>query len=116
MDKMNKEEAISIVQESIQRGSSTPCTWRDDRDQYIKEESTKLIEHIIDPIQVKKTKESFKSDDIENNQNYGIARKNKNWLVYNLNQKTFALAFGDDPSNLEFLGFSSPDALAEWLG
>jgi hypothetical protein len=116
VDKMNKEEAILIVKESIQRGSSTPCTWRDDRDQYIKEKSTQLLEHIIDPIPVIKTKESFKSDSIENNQNYGIARLNRNWLVYNLNQKTFSLAFGEDPSNLEFLGFSSPDALTEWLG
>jgi hypothetical protein len=116
---MTKEEAISIVKESIGRGSSTPCTWRDDRDKYIEEESKKLLQRIIDPVEVHITSESFSYGTLEKFKGikiYGIARSEKGWLLFNPKLKSFSLAFGKTPSDLEILGFDSNDALTEWLG
>ena len=47
---------------------------------------------------------------------YAIARAGTNWLIFAPAVDRFSLAFGERPEDLTILGFSSNDALAEWLG
>jgi hypothetical protein len=45
-----------------------------------------------------------------------IAQRGDSWLLYMPGTARFALAFGRNPEGLTALGFSSHDALAEWMG
>jgi hypothetical protein len=116
---MKKEEAISAIRESLSRGSSTPCTWREDRDAYIKEKSDELYKDVIEPIPVTVGGEAFDYgtySELQGKEIFCIARSGNNWLLYIPELGHFSLAFGENQGSLNILGFSSEDALAEWLG
>jgi hypothetical protein len=116
---MNRETALKVIEDSLARGSSTPRTWREDRDVYIQEESDKLRASVIDPQNVQATNSEFKSQvtsEIQGRELYAIARSGNSWLIYSPESSDFALAHGDSADCLTFVGFYSSDALAEWLG
>ena len=102
------------------RPSSTPCTWRNDRDAYIAEQQAGLRASQIDPIAVTAAagpiaQQHFGYDGIAR-QYFALARNGETWLLYSQGTGEFAKAFGVSPDKLALLGPSSPDALAEWLG
>jgi hypothetical protein len=116
---MNRVQAIAAVQSSLEKGSSMPCTWPDDREAYIASESKKLLECVIDPSPAKIVAESFNyglKDKLDHVEVFAVARREDNWLLYVPESGEFSLAYGAAPDSLTILGFGSPDALAEWLG
>ena len=116
---MNRETALKAIEDSLARGSSTPCTWREDRDAYIQEQSDRLRASVIDPVKVQVANSEFKSQvtsEIQGRDLYAIAQSASNWLIYTPDSSEFALAHGDSADSLTFIGFYSSDALAEWLG
>jgi hypothetical protein len=116
---MNRERAISAIESSIRRGSATPCTWASDRDAYIAQKSSELLDAVIEPVAVSVTGELFHYGVMESLQDkrvYAIAKSETNWLLYVPELEVFSLAIGETPTQLSILGFSTNDALAEWLG
>jgi len=116
---MDREIARKAIEQSLARGSFTPCTWREDRDVYIDEKSTFLRESLIDPITVTPKKSNFPSErtsELNKFELYAVARSGNSWLVFEPTKSVFALAFGKSSHQLTFHGFFSTDVLAEWLG
>lgn len=116
---MNREIAAQAIEDSLARGSETPCSWREDRDAYIQEESDKLRASIIEPVRVQVADSEFKSQvtsELQGRELYAIARAGNAWLIYTPESSEFALANGNSTDDLTFVGFYSSDALAEWLG
>lgn len=116
---MNRESAMRAVRASISRGSCTPCTWRADRDAYISEKSSELLGFVIDPVPVRIASEIYNygaKEQLAKSALFAIANSSQKWLLYAPDTDQFSLAFGSSPEALEILGFSSNDALAEWLG
>ena len=116
---MERQTALKAIEDSLARGSGTPCTWRDDRDVYIEEQSDRLKSSIIDPVLVKVSDSEFVSQstsELQGRDLFAIANSDNDWLIFAPESSEFALAFGASSSNLVFCGFYSSDALAEWLG
>jgi hypothetical protein len=119
---MNRAEAARAIEESFARPSATPCTWREDRDAYIREKQSELRESLIEPFEVQAVAsqwaQQYCGQSSQVRSLVAVARSGTNWLLFDLTQSEFALAFGEPGPNgpLSLSGFSSPDALAEWLG
>lgn len=116
---MDASEARRTIAESLTQGSRTPCTWRSNRDAYIAEKSQELIAALIDPVMVSVVNRTYDHEHrgiAEFANAVAVARNGESWLLYIPNASHFALAFGKDAESLLALGFSSSDALAEWLG
>lgn len=116
---MNRRTALQLIEDSLARGSATPCTWRDDRDNYIQEQSDRLRASVIDPVRVDVEESEFNSQvtsELKGQELFAIANADTNWLICTGASSEFALASGDSTESLTFIGFYSSDALAEWLG
>jgi hypothetical protein len=116
---MNKELAVSALSASFSHGSSTPCTWAADREGYIAVKPSELLAAVIDPVLASIVAETYNygvKQELEFSPVYAIARAGTNWLLDSPQAGHFSLAFGERPESLTILGFSSNDALAEWLG
>lgn len=116
---MNKELAVSALKKSFSRGSSTPISWVADREAYIAEKCSELLDAVIEPVLASISAETYNygvKQELEAAHVYAIAKSGTNWLVYSPEADRFSLAFGEQPDKLTILGFSSSDALAEWLG
>ena len=119
MGVMNKELAVSALKESFGRGSSTPSSWVADREAYIAEKCCELLDAVIEPALASISAEIYNygvKQELEAAHVFAIAKLGTNWLVYSPEADRFSLAFGERPDKLTILGFSSSDALAEWLG
>ncbi len=116
---MNSASALKAVQDSLARGSSTPCGWESDRDAYILRKSQELLQKLIEPVPASVV---GRAHDYDNEglkpyiESFAIAHSDDHWLLYLTSSNHFALAYGKDPAELRALGFDSPDALTEWLG
>ncbi|WP_139222764.1 hypothetical protein [Paracidovorax wautersii] len=116
---MNKAEALAAIQASFKRGSNTPCSWATDPATYITQKQSELLELVIEPITAKITDETYRygvKQELASTPDFAIARRASTWLLYAPTTEVFSLAHGDSPENMSILGFSSSDALAEWLG
>ena len=119
---MDRSEALWVIEESLSRPSSTPCTWREDRDAYIEEEKQALLESLIEPCLVKVIASQWAQEQCghsgEVREMIALANSGTSWLLFDQTTKEFALAFSPNIEGQPFglLGFSSDDALAEWLG
>ena len=116
---MERDVALQVIEQSLARGSATPCTWRADRDVYLEEKSAELRDCLIEPIEVVVSDSKFVSEvtsELRGREFLAIARRETNWLILEPAESLFALAFGDSSENLTFCGFYSTDVLAEWLG
>ena len=117
---MDRSSATQMLNEAFSLPTTTPCTWRNDRDSYIAEKQEELRASQIDPVAVSA------AADIIAQQHFGhdgkarpyvaIARSGETWLLYSQETREFAKAFGKTADGLALLGPASPDALAEWLG
>ncbi|OYT86339.1 MAG: hypothetical protein CFE46_15960 [Burkholderiales bacterium PBB6] len=116
---MNKAEAIAAISASFQSGSNTPCPWESDPADYIARKQRELLELVIEPVAVAITGEAFShgvKQMLASAPAFAIARQEQNWLLIAPGSNVFSLAHGRSASELSILGFSSSDALAEWLG
>ena len=116
---MNKAEALAAIQASFTRGSNTPCSWAPDRDAYISQKQSELLELVIEPVLANIKGETYSygvKQELSAVPVFAIAQRVDAWLLYAPTVDTFSLAHGDSPAALSILGFSSSDALAEWLG
>ena len=119
---MKSDEALRLLDESLSRPSSTPTLGGEDRDQYLYRQREALRSCVIEPVLIKATastwaKEQCGLPDVEFEM-LALVHQERNWLLLNPDTKEFFLAYGNHPDNdrIELLGFSSDDALAEWLG
>ena len=117
---MDRLSATEKLNDAFAQPTSTPCTWRDDRDTYISEMREQLLSSQIDPIAVIATadiiaQQHFGHDAVARSY-FAIARSGETWLLYSQDTGEFAKAFGRSPNALGLLGPASQDALAEWLG
>ena len=116
--RVTPDDARTVIRESIARGSSTP-TLREPRELYLSEQSERLINCVIPPALAVVVGETFHHgvyDQLRTEQVFAVARADDRWLLYRPTKRQFALAYGPNLSELTIWGFSSSDALAEWLG
>lgn len=116
---MDKESALKAINDSLAHRSKAPSTWREYRGAYIDERSDELLARIIEPTMVSIAGETFSYGTLEElsaHDVFAVACCESNWLLYCPELDKFTLAFGNDTNNLNILGFSSNDALCEWLG
>jgi hypothetical protein len=116
---MNRYEAIEVIRNSVAKGSCTPNTSELKREVYIAKMTEELLDSVIDPLGVVVAMEIHHHGTLEEmsgKKSFVIARTRDDWLVYVPETGNFSLAFGRNEDALTILGFSSDDALAEWLG
>lgn len=116
---MNREQAIQKVEASLALGCHTAAPWVEGRESYIAEKAADLISCIIQPISATVVASPYPEYSFAEHQGskvWAIARSGHTWLLTLDGKPDFALGFGQDPSSIEMLGFSSADALGEWLG
>ncbi len=118
---MNKEEAIAKLEESFAMPSSTPGGGEgESREQFLTKERKTLLSLVIEPKPVNaKAGEWVRKYGTFQNEQYkmiAIAGFGKHWLLFNPENNEFALAEGELDGELNLVGFSSNDALAEWRG
>ncbi len=115
---MTAEEVARVVRDSVVSGSATP-TLREPRESYSREEEARLLASLIEPVEAFVVGETFRYgvlDDMKGEKVLAVARNGSHWLLYRPAKQEFSLAFGETVTSLTILGFSSRDALAEWLG
>jgi hypothetical protein len=120
---MTDHPATHALEESLAGETSTPCTWRPDRENYLAEQSSRLREAVLNaPITVTAVAsdwaQQYCGQSNEVRHFVAVARTDDTWLLFDPKTAEFAKAFGasDQPEPLSLLGFASRDALAEWLG
>jgi hypothetical protein len=119
---VNSAAAIQALRDALARPSGTPCTWRDDRDAYIAEQTAALLGRVIEPVAVQAVANDWAQKYVPDTAGavrtlVAVARHEDKWLLFDPNTGAFALAYGSAESMpLGLLGFESTDALAEWLG
>jgi hypothetical protein len=116
---MTKTEAIAKIEASLLGEPQVITPKNSTYEIYVKERSIALIETVIEPKPITVNAACFPQYYLELYQNssvWVIANSGDNWLLTLEGKPEFALAFGGNPNNLTMLGFSSSDALAEWLG
>ncbi|WP_198411332.1 hypothetical protein [Marinimicrobium alkaliphilum] len=116
---MNREQAKQKVEASLALGCHTAAPWVEDREAYIAEKAADLIACIIQPVSATVVAASYPEysfAEYHESKVWAIAKSGDNWLLTLDGKPDFALGFGSDPASIEMLGFSSADALGEWLG
>jgi hypothetical protein len=116
---MTRTDAISKIRVSLIDSPQVITPKNSTYKSYVKQQSNALIEAAIEPTKAKVGSACFPEYYLEKYQKstvWAIARSDNNWLLTLENEQEFALAFGNSTTNLMMLGFSSSDALAEWLG
>jgi len=119
---MTTHPALLALETSLSAGSSTPCTWRADRDVYIQEQSQALREAMVEPHSVRAVASAWAQQHCGATAQIiefiAVAHLGENWLLFNERTGEFSLAYATGPTTepLSLLGFASKDALAEWLG
>ena len=120
---MNNHPALLALEKALTAESSTPCTWREDRENYIREQTQELREYSIEsPYAVQAVASEWAQQYCEasgdTTELIAVTRRDETWLLFNPATEEFAKAFGKENQSepLSLLGFASGDALAEWLG
>lgn len=116
-------EALEALEASLRRPSATPTLEPTDSETYQEKKRAELRRHIITPRLVraassKWAKQYAGGTDAVRTMIAIAQRDGKQCLLYDPESKEFSLAMGDIAQDvpLELLGFSSDDALGEWLG
>ena len=116
---MTRSDAISKMLASFQDEPQVITPKGRSYEEYIEEQSTELLDRVVEPEKVVITSACFPEYYLKKYQAtnvWAIAKWQDNWLLTLEDENEFALAFGESKNNLMMLGFSSSDALAEWLG
>ena len=87
--------------------------------EYVEEKKQQLLSFLITPVVGKVVGASmpdYAYEMYKGSKVWVIANWKDNWLLTLEDKQEFALAYGSSTEELTMLGFSSSDALAEWLG
>ncbi|AMO24353.1 hypothetical protein GCM10027034_14240 [Ramlibacter solisilvae] len=115
---MTRQDVIERIRESASRGSATP-TLGPNRAQYLAEQTELLIGSVIEPSSATVIGETYGYgvfDELKSEHVLAVAHDADRWLLFRPVKGEYSLAHGPDVEHLTIWGFSSPDALAEWLG
>ena len=116
---MDRASAISAIDHSLSQGSGTPIPSGVSPEAYLTEQAAALLAAVIEPVAVTISSEMFNHGTraaLSAAPVFAIAHRDSNWLLFSPELGVFSLAFGPSHDDLGILGFSSNDALAEWLG
>lgn len=112
-------EARQKLVQSFEEGAESPVPAGRDPAEYIESAKEQLLANLITPIEAHIAGASFPEYALpvyESSKVWAIAKSGNHWLLTLEGQQQFALGFGASPEALEILGFSSSNALGEWLG
>lgn len=115
---MTREDACDLVRASVSRGTATP-SFGPSREEYIRTQAGRLLDALIEPQPVHVVGETYSYGvlpELRSERVLAIARRESKWLLFRPAKGEFCLAYGHTPDELTIWGFSSSDALAEWLG
>jgi hypothetical protein len=116
---MTPQEALEAINASLLRESATPTLGADDRNAYLREQGEALRSSMVEPVLVRVVASTFEhglTAKLSGHAAYAVARDADKWLGFCPELGEFFLAYGSSPDQLKAWGFSSDDALAEWLG
>jgi hypothetical protein len=116
---MTESDAISKLLVSFKDDPQVITPKGKTYENYVEERKVGLLDCVIEPQKVKVTSACFPEYYLEKYQSsavWVIAKWEDNWLFTLESENEFALAFGECKDSIMMLGFSSSDALAEWLG
>jgi len=115
---LTRDQVIEAIRESIARGSCTP-TLAEPRAEYLARETDRLLAAVVDACVATVVGEIYQYgvyEQLKSEQPLAIAQDGERWLLLRPAKGEFALAYGPGAEQLTIWGFSSSDALAEWLG
>jgi hypothetical protein len=115
---MTHADAFELIRASVSRGTATPSFGRF-REEYIRTQSDHLLAAVIEPQLVHVVGETYSHGvlkQLRSENVLALAREEEKWLLYRPTKGEFCLAYGENSYELTIWGFSSVDALAEWLG
>ena len=115
---MNKSEALDKINHSLKNEKAQVITPLGEvYEDYISKLGERLMDCVIEPVQVHVTATCAKEGDFDLYKNsvvWAIARYDGNWLLTLEDKSEFALGFGSAANNIMMHGFSSSDVLGEW--
>ena len=122
---MSNDDAIRALHASLAADSSTPSMGRSDRAAYLREKRAELLACVVEPVAVTahagEWAQQYCGLSADPYPMVAVAYadgKVGHCLLYNPQTGLFSLAYGhlDGAAALDLVGYSSADALAEWLG
>lgn len=117
---MDREDVIALLRQSFRSPTSTPHVSAPDREAYISANQDLLIGHAIEPelVEAHTTQwvREFTDFTLDSYEFLRIALDGDRELLYSEATKEFSLAIRNKDGKLYLVGYSSTDALAEWLG
>ena len=116
---MTRQQAIEAIRASVAQGTGTPI-FEPDRGAAVIRLAQELESAIIEPVPALIGGIAYPDmglgEALAADSPLVIARVGGNWLGFLPSRQEFFLAYGPSPTELNALGFYSPDALAEWHG
>ena len=115
---MTREDAVDLIRASVSRGTATP-SFGPSREEYIRTQTDRLLEAVVEPQLVRVVGETYCHgvlQDLRSESVLAVAREEEKWLLFRPSRGEFCMAYGRSQNELTIWGFSSADALAEWLG
>lgn len=115
---MTKSEAFAKLTNSLENEPRIITPKGLIYEDYVEECKSDLLKYAIEPVKVTVRTACFPEYDFTVYQSevvWAIAKRQDSWLITLEGKKQFALAFGETTNQLMMYGFSSSDALAEWL-
>ena len=116
---MTRQQAIEAIRASVAQGTGTPI-FEPDRNAAVIKLAQELESATIEPVPALIGGIAYPDvglgEALAAESPLVIARAGDNWLGFLPSRQEFFLAYGPSPTELNALGFFSPDALAEWHG
>jgi hypothetical protein len=116
---MTRNQALEVIRASVALGTATPI-FEEDRDAAVRRLASELEAAVIDPLPALVLGVAYPDTSLAQvlagESPLVLAHVGTNWLGYFPSLGDFFLAYGPNPTQLNALGFHSPDALAEWRG
>jgi hypothetical protein len=116
---MNIEEAKAKILQSVKDGAKVISPAGANYEEYLNTQIELLLSSLIEPIKIQVYSASYPEYGFEKykkSEVWAIAKVENNWLLTLAGEMNFGLAFGKNQNEIIMLGYTSPDALAEWLG
>jgi len=113
---MTRDQALEVIRASFARGTASPI-FEADRDAAVQRLASELEGAIIEPVPAKVLGVAYHDTSLAQilaaESPLVVAHEGMNWLGYLPSHGEFFLAYGSGPTQLNALGFHSPDAFAE---
>ena len=114
---MNIKDAEIKIRNSVSNGAQLITPKGKTYEDHLEEIVNKLMDHLIEPLEVIIISACFPEYDYEKYKNskvWAIACMRDSWLLTLDDENEFALGFGKTEKSIMMHGFSSSDAIGEW--